>query len=927
MKNTRNLWRVVTLALAMIMLFSVVACQNGGTPAQTTEGKADGTTLAPTTEKPTTEKPATQKPTTEKPATTPAPTTTPEPTEAPKVEVDMESTFGGTYTFSNYLPEAFAAADAILLAGGDHLATDLGVSSVVVADIPHYYIDLNEKKREDGSVIDHADKSLTWTFTVPADGTYDFCFQMRMKDGAQRGNVVQIDNGDKLSMDFQFKDGAEATVRDDVLNSYMTGFSAELTAGEHTIKMTYAAECPKTFHFRNIYIVNANAPKPADTWDGSADTSWYDPANPKTEYTLTTAEQFAGLMTLRQTSGKEFTLAGVTIKLDCDIILNPGTAEDLKNNMASCFQVEPLNSNYSFCGTFDGQGHYISGPYLNCTSSGVKGLFGGLGDNAVIKNLTIKNGYYDGPEKSKNVGAFLAARANGTNIVLSNITIENCLMSESDSPFERIALLIGKTDDGKSLTIENCHIKGCTIDFPTVGLRAGSLIGYVGAGSTLNIVDCTADTTINVTEAAGGLIGYIRVADVPEDEPIVTVTNSTFTGILNVVDGADKGDIVGNMPDFGKEEPAPEVDPDAPVADTAYKFALTQANLEGKTLYFTGKLDGYYLATSENVADAVDVFVEITDGQYRLFFMDGETKTYIEVYERTAGEAGKGKAGVQLVTEVPANYYTFDSTLKLLIHTSADGLNTYYLGTYNTYSTMSASNTYYITGDKAADVGVSQFPSTLVVVEAVDPNAPVIVPDFTVEDLSKEMPEAFKNATIVIEASSCETNSVVMTVAENQKYHIFNKDNNAGAAGHGVYKLIQDGIYHYYLDFGNVNKTIASNYGDEYKIASADDCYIRWTFTVTEAGTYTFGSYMRIKNNSARVCQIQIDDQTPLVMNYTLTAEDVTAVQDATQGAYIIWDGVEVELEAGEHTITYTLPLERANSSSWHWRTIYLMKK
>ncbi|MBQ8431618.1 MAG: hypothetical protein IJX28_01925 [Clostridia bacterium] len=924
MKNTRNLWRVVTLALAMIMLFSVVACQNGGDTTQTTAG--NGTTLAPGTNAPTTEKPTTEKPTTEKPATTPAPTTTPEPTEAPKVEVPMESTFGGTYTFSNYLPAIFTTDAAILLAGADHLESDLGVSSLAVADIYHYYIDLNEKKREDGSVIEHADKSLTWKFTVPEDGTYNFCFQMRMKDGAQRGNVVQIDDGEKTSMDFQFKDGAEAAVRDDVLNSYMTGYSAYLTAGEHTIKMTYAQECPKTFHFRNIYVVNANTPeppKPASVWDGVADTSWYDPANPQTEYTITTAAQFAGIMTLRQSGKGELTFAGVTFKLDCDIVLNPGTATEIQNNRASCFQVEPLNFNYSFCGTFDGQGHYISGVYLDCGSSGVKGLFGGLGDNAVIKNLTIKNGYYDGPEKSKNVGAFLAARANGTNIVLSNITIEDCLMQESDSAFERIALLIGKTDEGKSLTIENCHIKNCTINFPTVGLRAASLIGYVSASSTLNIVDCTADTTINVTEAAGGLIGYITVPEDPATAPVVTITNSTFTGTLNVAEGATKGTLVGNIPDFGNEEPAPEVDPDAPVADTAYKFALVQGNLEGKTLYFTGKMDGYYLATSENVADAVDVFVEITDGQYRLFFMDGETKTYIEVYERQAGEAGKGKAGVQLVTETPANYYTFDSTLKLLIHTSADGLNTYYLGTYNTYNTMSASNTYYITGEKAADLDVTQFPSRLVVVEVVDPNAPEIIPDFGADALSKELPEAYKNATIVIEASSCEANTAnIFTQKENSTYHLYTPEGNAGASANGVIKLIQSGVFHYYID-PNAAKIKEANGGNG---LATEDCYIRWTFTVTEPGTYTICSYMRIKNSAERFCQVQFDDQRPMIMKYTVTDADVNAVNDGTQGAYLTWTGVEVELEAGEHTITYTIP-EGAKVSSWHWRTIYLMKK
>ena len=35
-----------------------------------------------------------------------------------------------------------------------------------------------------------------------------------------------------------------------------------------------------------------------DRWDGTVDTSWYDAENPQTEYTLTTAEQFAGLAEL-----------------------------------------------------------------------------------------------------------------------------------------------------------------------------------------------------------------------------------------------------------------------------------------------------------------------------------------------------------------------------------------------------------------------------------------------------------------------------------------------------------------------------------------------------------------------------------------------------------------------------------------------------
>ena len=44
MKTTKNFWRVITLALALVMLFSVVACNNNGEPAASTEASSDGST-------------------------------------------------------------------------------------------------------------------------------------------------------------------------------------------------------------------------------------------------------------------------------------------------------------------------------------------------------------------------------------------------------------------------------------------------------------------------------------------------------------------------------------------------------------------------------------------------------------------------------------------------------------------------------------------------------------------------------------------------------------------------------------------------------------------------------------------------------------------------------------------------------------------
>ena len=637
MKTTRNFWRIVTLALALVMMFSVVACGNTEEPAATTEAAADGSTAAPTTEKPTT---GTTAPTTEPTTGTTAPTT--EPT--------TEGTTGGT----------------------------------------------------DDPVVPPED------LTQP------------------------------------------------------------------------------------------------DVWDGTNDTSWFDKKDIKEEYTFTTAEQFAGFIYLRQTLRSEnIFFEGVTIKLARDIILNEGTAEQVKElgTLGQAKQLEALHSEKAlFMGTFDGQGHTISGAWLDCTSSGYKSLFGGIGDNAVIKNLKVTNSYFNGTEKDKYAGAIVVARAKGTNMLISNITVEGALLEESTAQFSAVGILVANLDDACELTIENCHTAGI-INFPTMGTNGqgfGGIIGRVDSGKAEVVDETTGAVTTPLT--------YTKL----------TLKNCTSTAAITGTDYC--GGLVGTVGDLATV-----------TMDYKCKFMGT-ITCEG------------------------DIIVS-------------ETETRPAIKGEFVGSMPEFK-----------------------------------------------------------------------------PEQPIIIPELTGEDFSSlKFPEFDAPGTIVIEGPSCEAGSVSMTVEADKKYNLFNKDGNTGAAAHGIYKLAQgtnaDGsnLFHYYVDFNNVNNKIAKEYGDEYKIAALEDCYIRWTFTVTEAGTYTFGSYMRLKKNDDRACQIQIDDNTPFIMHYTLTADEANdkytgSVQDNTnntQGSYLMWDGVEAELEVGEHTITYSIPAEayRTSTSSWHWRTIYVMKK
>jgi hypothetical protein len=162
-----------------------------------------------------------------------------------------------------------------------------------------------------------------------------------------------------------------------------------------------------------------------------------------------------------------------------------------------------------------------------------------------------------------------------------------------------------------------------------------------------------------------------------------------------------------------------------PAADTAYKFAVQQNNL-GQTLYFTGEMNGFYLATSVNPAEGVNVFVENVEGGARLYFMKGETKTYIDIVPRGADNPGKVNV---VLTEAPTCVFTWDADRKTFT-TTVDG-NNWYLGCYNTYNTISASNTSYI--ENLEVIGATQFPAGPHTVEGFMDKEPVFETEQPVE--------------------------------------------------------------------------------------------------------------------------------------------------------------------------------------------------
>ena len=137
-----------------------------------------------------------------------------------------------------------------------------------------------------------------------------------------------------------------------------------------------------------------------------------------------------------------------------------------------------------------------------------------------------------------------------------------------------------------------------------------------------------------------------------------------------------------------------------PAAGT-YKMALEQAEL-GKTLYFAGTMNGSYLATTENAGAAADVTIEEAEGGVYLSFMGAEGKQYIDIHVND-----EGKTRVRLTSE-PGVVFTWNEECGVFT-ANVDGTDNY-LGTYNTYNTISPSDIKYIAGENLSKIGVSQFP-------------------------------------------------------------------------------------------------------------------------------------------------------------------------------------------------------------------------
>lgn len=259
------------------------------------------------------------------------------------------------------------------------------------------------------------------------------------------------------------------------------------------------------------------------TWGDFADTNWYTGHEEDSVYHITTAEQLAGLAQLVNADNGKTNFKGKTFYLENDLDLAGHEWISIGTGRGG------TQANYSFCGTFDGQGHVISNLYSHESYIEDADESHNLLRNALFGNV------YDGEVRNLGVADAeiwidpLDDSAAGKGILvdwMGKSKITNCWTSGTITGGTKIEKNIGGI---VGVAVQGCTISGCyssailTGNFTNSeeyydeddpdGLPSDTIGGILGArfDGAVTISDCWFDGKIIVNSrqaAAAGIIGF-----------------------------------------------------------------------------------------------------------------------------------------------------------------------------------------------------------------------------------------------------------------------------------------------------------------------------------------------------------------------------------------------------------------------------------
>ena len=201
-------------------------------------------------------------------------------------------------------------------------------------------------------------------------------------------------------------------------------------------------------------------------------------------YSIATAEQLRYMSLLVDTHYQSF--GGSHYRLTADIDL--GAAWDTDGTLTLGTPWTPIGSDAGvFCGSFDGQGHTISGLYINSPPASFQGLFKSIGTGSTVKNVGITDSYI----KAKDyVGGIAGLSFNGT--------IANCYHTGAVSGDGYVGGILGM---GTLDAVSGVYHAGSV---SATGNYAGGLIGWNGGAFSNGYYNTDRIGSVNPPSSAVG---------------------------------------------------------------------------------------------------------------------------------------------------------------------------------------------------------------------------------------------------------------------------------------------------------------------------------------------------------------------------------------------------------------------------------------
>ena len=215
-------------------------------------------------------------------------------------------------------------------------------------------------------------------------------------------------------------------------------------------------------------------------------------------------------------------------RLTADICIN----EDMTADASSLCKWTPIGTSSSrYTGTFDGDGHTISGVYISvniASTSDVKsnytGLFGYAGKGSKICNLTISDSKIENISTASNKGKYVGAIAGDA------YDMENCHVAETVSVHSTGGYtggVAGYVDN----SIARCSNAGT---ITSSGTYVGGVIACLQSNSSSAMTECFNTGSVSGSSLVGGVVGSLynggTISDVYNTGSVTAMASSGAAG-------------------------------------------------------------------------------------------------------------------------------------------------------------------------------------------------------------------------------------------------------------------------------------------------------------------------------------------------------------------------------------------------------------